>query len=138
MVGDLIEIKIIKNETKSIRAQLLISEESLNNGDKVSIELSLNNKSVFFIEEDNFFVALQSLRGELEKSQMQILCNGAALNVYSSPMQMAMGGRKAYILTKGEQARMDKIVDIFDKDRVLKYTTVKKQKKYYFEWLESL
>jgi hypothetical protein len=138
VVGDLIEIKIIKNETKSIRAQLLISEESLNNGDKVSIELSLNNKSVFFIEEDNFFVALQSLRGELEKSQMQILCNGAALNVYSSPMQMAMGGRKAYILTKGEQARMDKIVDIFDKDRVLKYTTVKKQKKYYFEWLESL
>lgn len=87
----------------------------------------------------NFFSALQVLRGELEKKDIQLECNGAAKNVYPSPMQMSMGsGRKAYKLCMGQQAKISDVVDIFDYEEGLDFVYMEDQSKYYAEWLKSV
>lgn len=91
------------------------------------------------IKADNFFSALLTLRKELEKKNIQIVCNGAARNVYPSSMQMSMGsGRIAYKLSKGQQAKNSDIVDIFDCDEELDFVDIDEQLKYYIEWLKSV
>ncbi|MEH7304129.1 hypothetical protein [Neobacillus drentensis] len=53
---------------------------------------------------------------------LQIICNGAALNVYPSPMALSMGsGRLAYKLNFGKQAISEDLVDIFDCDDTLNF-----------------
>ncbi|TKI62029.1 hypothetical protein FC756_19370 [Lysinibacillus mangiferihumi] len=67
------------------------------------------------------------------------MCNGAALNVYPSQMQLSMGpGRLAYKLKFGKPATTEDIVDIFEFEDDLKFVTVEEQFSYYKRWLKSL
>lgn len=82
---------------------------------------------------------MKNLRKKLEKKDIQIICNGAAKNIYPSTMQLSMGtGRVAYKLFIGERARQSHIVDIFDYDEDLQFVTIEEQHKYYLEWLKSI
>lgn len=107
-------------------------------GENVGIELSFRGKR-YESEADNYFDALKMLRIQMEKNGLQIICNGAAKNVYPSPMMMQMGdGRKAYLLKNGIQARTADVVDIFGMDAASLVCSVKEQDEYYAEWLSSL
>ena len=81
----------------------------------------------------------RSIRKDLEHDGIQILCNGAARNVYPSPMMLNMGeGRSAYKVTLGHQALMKDVVDIFDYDESLICCSVEEQNQYYSNWVTSL
>jgi hypothetical protein len=67
------------------------------------------------------------------------MCNGAAKNVYPSPMQISMGtGRFAYKQYIGKQARTEDVVDIFDCDNSLDFVGIEEQYKFHEEWCKSI
>lgn len=131
-------IKLINNEGNLINGQLMLFEESPVNEDLVLIELIIEGTKMSQ-QGESFFLSLQLLREQLEAQQIQILCNGAAENVYPSPMQMSMGtGELAYKLTLGKPASIDDIIHIFEYDETLKCVSVAEQLQFYHKWFESL
>lgn len=79
------------------------------------------------------------LRKDLELFGGIIQCNGADLQVFPSPMQISMGGDKAYLLVLGKSANLKDIYRIFDTDKKpLNCVTVAEQENYYARWLDSL
>ena len=92
----------------------------------------------FSAEGNDLFEALQIARNEASKVGLTLLCNGARLNVYPSPMMRSMGGAAmAYTLTLGEQAQRKNIVCIFDNTEET-ISTPKEQDEFYQRWLKSL
>jgi pantothenate synthetase len=118
--------------------KLNLYEEAPDDNEQVLIEIYFHNQKVCKMAE-NFFRALQALRHDLEKINVQIICNGAAKNVYPSPMQLSMGScRTAYMLQLGHRARSSDIVDIFECMNSLECVNVKRQEEFYSRWLKSL
>lgn len=130
-------IKLLHRE-QMFNEELFLYEEAPDDEDMVLIETTINGHKLSY-KSENFFIALQALRKELESKNIQIICNGAAKNIYPSPMQMSMGsGRKAYKLSMGQQAKNSDVVDIFDCDEELYFVNLDEQSKYYSEWLRSV
>ncbi len=126
---------ICVNKGKKRNALLELTE---NDDDTVVIKFSFEN-SVFEKEGDNFFETLIKLREELEKINIKLLCKGCCKNVYPSGMILSMGtGRNAYVLVRGEQAKMSSLVDIFDSCSIDEYATIGEQSEYFKEWTISL
>lgn len=131
-------IKLYRNEEEIIEGILMLYEESPNDEDKVLIELTVDSNTISF-QDENFFEAFQALRRYLEERHIQIMCNGAAINVYPSPMQLSMGvGRSAYKLYVGKPATTEDIVDIFEYEGNLKFVGIEEQLNYYISWSKSL
>lgn len=131
-------VKLLTNEEKLIFADLVLYEEAIDEEDMVLLEIIIDGEKICN-KSENFFSALLNTRKELEKENIQIICNGAAKNIYPSPMQMSMGsGRKAYKLYMGKQAKNSDVVDIFDCDESLEFVNIEEQSKYYDEWLKSI
>jgi len=129
-------VKLIFNEEKQIYTDLFLYDDA--EDDKVLLEIIVENHMLRY-KDDNFFSALLELRNELEKKNIQIICNGSAKNIYPSPMQMNMGsGRSAYKLFIGKQAQNINIVDIFDCDEDLEFVSIEEQYNYYTEWTRSI
>ncbi|GHU38247.1 hypothetical protein FACS1894192_09370 [Bacilli bacterium] len=121
----------------SIVGELRLYDEVPNNEDCVMIELNVISNE-YTVTNYNYFEALQELRLILEQENLQILCNGAAINVFPSPMMLGMGtGRTAYKLKMGQKAKIEDTVDIFETDDSLEFGSVSKQKEYYFEWIHT-
>ncbi|WHY85924.1 hypothetical protein QNH39_25670 [Neobacillus novalis] len=135
------EEKIVKlrwKDGKFTEELLEIYEEAPDDEDFVLLKMKLTNE-VLSVKSENCFQALEQLRQYLEQMNIQIQCNGAALNVYPSPMALSMGvGRKAYILSLGRRAKTDDLVDIFECDEDLKFVTINEQLKFYKDWSNSL
>lgn len=126
------------NDGKIFDGILKLYEESPDDEDMVLLELWILGDTISY-EHENFFQALQSLRQNLEDKHIQVMCNGAALNVYPSQMQLSMGsGRLAYKLKFGRPATTEDIVDIFEFEDGLKFVEVEEQLSYYNRWLKSL
>lgn len=131
-------IKLLINKINTINEELVLFEESPDDEDMVYLEMTINGQKIG-CKSENFFLALLELRKELEKKNTQIMCIGAAKNVYPSPMQLSMGyGRKAYKLFIGQQARNIDIVDIFEYDEDLNFVNIEEQSKFHSEWIKSL
>jgi hypothetical protein len=131
-------ITLLDNKVNQIVAELILYEEAPENEDMVLLEIVFGEKK-FISEERDFFSALVSLRKELEQENLQIACNGAAKNVYPSPMQQTMGyGRKAYKLQVGYQATNENIVDIFGCDNDLDFVSLEEQSNFYTLWIKSV
>lgn len=129
--------KLSKND-QTFYTDMFLYDESPDDIDRVLIEMTIGDKTYRFMRDD-YFSALQGLREELEAEGIQIMCNGAARNVYPSPMQQSMGsGNKAYKLVLGRSAKMADVVDIFECEDNLEYTSVDEQKQFYTEWLNSI
>lgn len=131
------EVELVKKEI-IILGELLFSEEAEDDEDNVYLRINFNEKS---IEKrcSNFFEALTQIRLELEREDIIIRCNGAAENVFPSPMLLSMGvGRYAYHNTLGKQATRNDLVDIFEADTSFEFVTVDKQNKYHSNWIRSL
>jgi hypothetical protein len=94
-------------------------------------ELSVRGFDVF----DN----LCKLRKILEDENLQILCNGARVDVYPRGLARSMGGGyKLYILKMGKDNCREDLVKIFDVAESGKIGTVKEQFSFYQEWIKSL
>ena len=133
MEKEICKVMCVKNEKKEIAILELTECE-----DCVSIEFELGEKSLKK-EGDTYFETLIELRRELEKNNIKLLCKGCCKNVYPSPMILSMGvGRSAYILTLGQQAKKDSLVDIFDQCLLEEYATVEEQLQFYNMWIYSL
>lgn len=131
-------IKLYMNDGKLFDGILTLYEESPDDEEMVLIVLSILGHTISY-QHENFFQALQSLRQNLEEKKIQIMCNGAALNIYPSQMQLSMGsGRLAYKLKFGKPAISEDIVDIFECEDDLKFVKIEDQLKYYYRWLKSL
>ncbi|MFE3574657.1 hypothetical protein [Lysinibacillus sp. NPDC059133] len=131
-------IKLAMNDGKIFDSILKLYEECPDDEEMVLIELLILGDTISF-KHENFFLALQSLRQHLEDKHIQIMCNGAALNVYPSQMQLSMGtGHLAYKIKFGEPARLKDIVDIFEFDNDLRFVKIEEQFSYYIRWLKSL
>lgn len=131
-------VKLRNNENVLVISELKIYEEAPESQDMVLLQITIDGQKVS-CKNLNFFSALLDLRRELEKNNIQILCNGAAKNIYPSPMQLSMGtGRVAYKQFMGQQARMADVVDIFDCDENLNFVEIEEQLKFHEEWLKSI
>lgn len=126
------------NDGKIVEGILKLYEEFPDDEELILIELSIREESIRF-KGENFFQAFQSLRQYLEDKHIQLMCNGAALNIYPSRMQLEMGnGRNAYKLKLGKPAATEDIVDIFEFGDDLKFVGIEEQENYYIRWLKSL
>lgn len=131
-------VKLLMNGKKMICTELILFEEVVDDVEMVFLEITIDCQKLCY-KSENFFSTLRNLREDLEKKNIQILCNGAAENIYPSSMQMSMGsGRMAYKLYMGQQAKSSNIVDIFDCEDGLNFVSIEKQSKYYAEWLQSV
>ncbi|MDD7793076.1 hypothetical protein [Clostridium sp. 'White wine YQ'] len=138
MDGEKKKIKLLTNKADTIDEELIIFKESPDDQDMVLLEMTVEGQKIS-CSSDNFFAALIDLRSELEKRGIQILCNGAAKNVYPSPMQLSMGYvKKAYKIYLGQQARNSETVDIFEYEEDLMFTSIEKQSKFHDEWIKSI
>ena len=131
-------IKLAMNDGKIFEGMLKLYEESPDDEEMVLIELLILGDTISF-KHENFFLALQSLRQHLEDKHIQVMCNGAALNVYPSTMQLTMGtGRLAYKVKFGEPAKLKDVVDIFEFDNSLRFVKIEEQLSYHIRWSKSL
>lgn len=126
----------IRKDNSTLITEFVLDDEF--NDDMVKIEVKIMDVKYSAIKYD-FFTALQELRRNLEKDRIYVLCNGAALNVYPSPMQLSMGtGTKAYVNYISKPAKMDDVVNIFDCDSTLEFVSVKEQDEFHKQWLNSI
>ena len=133
-----IAMKLLHEGQTIETVEMLLYEENPESNEEVLIELEGDNYKLKK-SGDNFFSVLQEIRKELEQKNIQLMCNGAARNVYPSPMQMSMGsGRTAYLLKMMQTARIIDIVDIFECDDSLEFVGVDEQDAHYQDWFESL
>lgn len=131
-------IKFLWREGKYTKELIELYEEVPGDENMVLLRLKFGEKYLSF-KSENFFEAPEKLRQYLEGKQIQIVCNGAALNVYPSAMILSMGvGRFAYKLNLGRQAGTEDLVDIFDCDEDFKFVTIIEQLNFYKDWLKSL
>ena len=137
MDSEKLPIRLLLHRNALLEGTLLLYEEAPNDRNQVLIEIHFNDEQISRMD-DNFFQALQKLRKELERRDIQIMCNGAAQNVYPSPMQLSMGpGRIAYLLKLGQKAKIAEIIDIFDCQDGLVFVSVEEQETFYKEWEKS-
>jgi len=79
-----------------------------------------------------------NLRIFLEERNWMVLCNGARIDAYPSPMSRNMcGGLKLHCLTMGEPAKRSNVVHIFAEAPPEKLGTVREQYNYYRKWFGS-
>lgn len=100
---------------------------------KISVELSGRK---IIVNDEFYFPALQKIRIELIKNNIDLKCYGAMVNVYPSPMMM--NTTKAYLLKEGEQAMNDSIIDIFDYANITESISPEEQNLFYMNWIKSL
>jgi hypothetical protein len=118
-----------------LESMLSIYEEYPEDIEQVFLEIHYSTKKIGK-SADDFFSAMQAIRKELELEGILMLCNGAARNVYPSPMQR--NGRTAYILEQGCPAKLSNTVDIFEKSEELDFVNVEEQDRFYYYWIQSL
>ena len=82
--------------------------------------------------------AFSEVRLKLEQVGLIPFCYGASLNVYPSGMCRDMGaGLSAYRLTAGKAPQRTDLVKIFESGHDVVPASVKNQKAYHAEWLQS-
>lgn len=137
MEEEKLSIKLLDKVGNMIIGEISLYEEDPDNTENVLLKLCINGKH-YNCSKENYFYALTELRRKLEKEGIQILCNGAAENVYPSGMILGMGvGRKAYKMEIGKKALMKDLIDIFDYDEELKCVSINKQEEFYNRWFKS-
>lgn len=137
MEEEKLSIKLLDKVGNMIIGEISLYEEDPDNTENVLLKLCINGKD-YNCSKENYFYALTELRRKLEKEGIQILCNGAAENVYPSGMILGMGvGRKAYKMEIGKKALMKDLIDIFDYDEELKCVSINKQEEFYNRWFKS-
>jgi hypothetical protein len=83
----------------------------------------------------DLFVALESIRPDMEHGNRMIVVQGARRDAYTSGMLRDMiGARRVYIVQPGRQAEREYLVDIFAGADIADLGTVQKQKEFCKAW----
>jgi len=101
---------------------------------RISLALSDGSGRVWEALGGDVFDALMRLRLEAERDSVQILCNGARRNAWSSGMQRDMGeGYSVYLLQAEKGARQPEVatLDPAPPDQVV---SVAEQRAFFEEW----
>jgi len=107
-------------------------------GNDYSLELEIEGARLCSAEDD-LFECLLGVRRQLEAMGLQIHVNGASADVWPSPMARSMGGgRRAYRMTMGKQARMADLVDIFELASDARPGSIADQLTFRQNWFDSL
>ncbi len=107
--------------------------------DAFRIDLQWPGRDVLSVTAGSYFHALQNLRVMLSAEGACLCCQGARVNVYPSGMSLEMnGGRLAYQMTMGQQARNSDVVDIFSPSEDCDQSTVEEQNRFRERWFKSL
>lgn len=80
------------------------------------------------------FDALMRLRLDAERDRLQICCNGARKNAWSSGMQRDMGDGSAVYLLQGEKGVRPPEVNTLDPAPPGEVVSVAEQRAFFFEW----
>ena len=102
--------------------------------------LRLGNGDTFTANAGDFFESFCLIRErDLEPRGILLLCNGARRDVYPLGMSRSMSGaRTASVLKMGQPTGADGLVIIFAPAPAELITTVREQREYFKQWLESL
>ena len=137
MDSEKIQMSLRMKDKSLLQADLVLFEEAPDNADMIQLEINIEGEKIS-CKSENWFDGLLDMRTYLEKKGIQICCNGAARNVYHSPMQQSMGGTKAYKTYLGQQAKLANVVDIFEYEAELDFVSVEEQAKFHGDWMKSL
>lgn len=128
-----VDIKVIIDDKEEIANLDLISTEK----GECFLKISINDSYHAEFDDTDFFSCFVKLRNEL--SDAIFLCKGAKINVYPSSMSRDMSlGIAAYEHTFGKQATREDLVNIFDFEDKDVNVSPDEQRKYYYEWADSL
>ncbi len=106
--------------------------------DTYKLLLSCNNDDLS-AEASDFFEALQKLRKQLNKKNIDILVNGSRKNIICSPMMRDMGGGgSVYTIRPRVTARLKDIVHTFDPIEKEDLATLEEQNIFQTKWRGSL
>jgi hypothetical protein len=78
------------------------------------------------------------LRSKTDALGIKVLCNGARIDAFPSPMLQSSGARKVYITEIGKQALRENLVNIFEEAPAEKVGTIEDQFEYHNKWIDSL
>ena len=107
-------------------------------GHQVELSMQIEEERFSAIAHD-YFEAFCLVRRQLEARGWLVLCNGSSRNVFPSPMSRDMGGGvMAFVLTIGEPASMENLVDIFERTIRIDPVTVDEQQRFHEQWRASL
>jgi hypothetical protein len=89
-------------------------------------------------DEIDYFECLLSVRRQLERQRLVVICQGARRDVWPSGMTRDMGaGLTAYVLTVGRHPTQDDVVEIFDPAEHSSVGTVAEQEHHFDDWQSS-
>ncbi|GBQ46912.1 hypothetical protein [Komagataeibacter sucrofermentans] len=102
------------------------------------IELPLPDGTLRRYEAVDIWTAFRAMWNEMEHGGVRLLCAGARRDATISGMARSMcGGRKAYIVHKGQAARVADLVDIFDHAEPMQVGTARQQRDFIRDWHKS-
>jgi hypothetical protein len=97
------------------------------------------NNDNFSAEANDLYEALQKIREQLNKNNMDILVNGSRKNIICSPMMRDMSqGSSVYIIRPRITARPEDIVSTFDPIEKEDLATIDEQRIFQKKWKGSL
>ena len=125
-----------KSENSVEFSECIISCE---NRQPCTIDFRHNELGCYSFEGKDLFDAFCALRAFLEKESWHLLCNGARIDAYPSPMGRNMsGGTKLYVQKIGKRAGREDLVYIFHRAEPELVGTVEEQLSYHEKWQESI
>jgi hypothetical protein len=134
-VGESFEVPVTK-DGRTVTWQLLLTKAEQ---PRITLSLSDGSAQMWEATGGDIFGALMTLRLEAERDGVQICCNGARRNAWSSGMQRDMGeGVTTYLLRLGEHQERPESVRTLDPAPAADVTTVAEQVEFHERWLAEL
>jgi hypothetical protein len=134
-VADSFEVPVIEGGGTATWQLVLTKAEQ----PRITLSLSDGSARTWEATGGDIFDALMNLRREAEPDGVQLCCNGARRNAWSSGMQRDMGeGVTTYLLRLGEHQEPPESVRTLDPAPAADVTTVAEQLAFHEEWLAEL
>jgi hypothetical protein len=134
-MDDVLEVPVIQGGKASAWQLVLTKDEQ----GRLVLSLSDGSGRTWTAAAFDAFDALMKLRLEAEADGVQICCNGARRNAWSSGMQSDMGvGFSTYLLRLGEHGERPESVPTLAPAPAADVATVEEQLAFHEEWLGEL
>ncbi len=133
-----INVELIRGDGAKIPGRIALGRVTPDLAERVQITLQCG-EMVITRSGDDYFGALEDLRHELESQNLLLNCYGASRNVSPSRASSEISyGYYAYRLTLGRPSTHKDVVTVFSSGPDVIPATVREQREFHREWLESL
>jgi len=134
-MGDVLEVPVVDGRTSVTWSLVLTKSER----PSVTLALSDGSGRTWEATGGDVFDALMKLRLKAEPDGVQVCCNGARRNAWSSGMQRDMGeGFSTYLLRLGEHHERPESVPTFAPAPAAEVTSVAEQVAFHEQWMAEL